>query len=182
MTQHLPIWYLGNIDPVKCDELIKQFDAQANNKASMGIEGDKIDDGYRDTSLVFLPFDHPFGIEMTEHAMIANNACKWDYEINMREAVQFARYGVNQHYNWHVDIFPLSGKETDRKVTVVVLLNDPSEFEGGEFQIRLYSEYAAPLSKGSMIAFPSTLEHRVTPVTKGVRYSATVWTAGPRFK
>jgi PKHD-type hydroxylase len=48
--------------------------------------------------------------------------------------------------------------------------------------MRLYSEYTAPLVKGSMIAFPSILEHRVTPVLSGVRYSATMWFNGPRFK
>jgi PKHD-type hydroxylase len=62
------------------------------------------------------------------------------------------------------------------------LLNDPAEFTGGEFQIRLYSEYTAPLVKGSVIAFPSFLEHRVVPVTSGVRKSATMWLRGPRFR
>ena len=71
---------------------------------------------------------------------------------------------------------------TDRKITVICLMNDPSEFEGGELQIRLYGDFTPELKKGSLIAFPSVLEHRVTPVTKGVRYSATMWLSGPRFR
>jgi PKHD-type hydroxylase len=63
---------------------------------------------------------------------------------------------------------------------VVCLLNDG--FEGGEFEVRLYNDYKAPLVKGTMIAFPSILEHRVLPVLSGLRYSATMWFSGPRFR
>jgi PKHD-type hydroxylase len=108
--------------------------------------------------------------------------CGWQYDVDGREAIQFAQYGPDQHYGWHVDVFPLAGKATDRKITTVCLLNDPSEFEGGQFQVRLYQEYSAPLEKGSVIAFPSILEHRVTPVLSGLRYTATIWFHGPRFR
>ena len=65
---------------------------------------------------------------------------------------------------------------------MVCLLNDPTEFEGGAFVMRLYSEYFPDLVKGSNIAIPSILEHQVIPVTSGIRKSATIWTYGPRFK
>jgi PKHD-type hydroxylase len=61
-------------------------------------------------------------------------------------------------------------------------MNDPSEFEGGLLQLRMYQEFTPELKMGSIIAFPSFLEHGVTPVTKGVRYTATMWLSGPRFK
>jgi predicted 2-oxoglutarate/Fe(II)-dependent dioxygenase YbiX len=38
------------------------------------------------------------------------------------------------------------------------------------------------MSHGTIIAFPPILEHRVIPVTSGVRYSATMWFNGPRFR
>ena len=61
-------------------------------------------------------------------------------------------------------------------------MNDPSAFEGGQFQIRFVQEYTVPLQKGMIIAFPSFLEHRVIPITSGVRYSATMWINGPKFR
>jgi len=179
---HLPIWYMGELPTVMCDKMIEEFASGETKQAAMGIEGESVDSTYRNTSVVFTSFDHWVASVMEAHALAANVECKWNYEINQREAVQLASYGVDQHYGWHVDIFPLAGNPADRKVTVVCLLNDPSEFEGGELQLRLYQEYTAPLKKGSLIAFPSIIEHRVTPVTKGTRYSATLWTAGPRFK
>jgi PKHD-type hydroxylase len=150
--------------------------------ATMGKTGETQDKVNRDTAVVFAPFDHWLSTHFSELANIANETCEWKYFVTQREAIQFATYGVGQHYNWHTDTFTLSGKEYDRKITVVCLLNDPTEFEGGEFELRLYNEYKAPLKKGSVIAFPSILEHRVTPVTKGVRYSATMWLSGPRFR
>ena len=35
---------------------------------------------------------------------------------------------------------------------------------------------------GSVIVFPSFMEHQVTPVTKGTRYSLVAWFVGPPFK
>lgn len=179
---HLPIWYLGKLPVEVCDQARQELMALPMQEAAMGIDGDVKIESQRNTSVVFAPFDFWLGKDMERHAAQANKECGWDYDIPSREAIQFAQYGVNQHYDWHVDVFPLSGQSTDRKISVVCLLNDPSEFEGGDFQIRLYSQYTAPLEKGSIIAFPSILEHRVTPVTSGVRYSATMWFHGPRFK
>lgn len=179
---HLPIWYLGETSHEKCDRMIAEMAQLPTNDATMGIDGEEIAHQHRNTAVRFTNFDHWFSEEMEVHSATANILCYWDYEITGREAIQLAEYGPEQHYNWHVDNFPLAGKPTDRKITVVCLLNDPSEFEGGTFQMRLYSEYDVPLVKGSMVAFPSILEHRVTPVLSGKRFSATMWLNGPRFK
>ena len=40
----------------------------------------------------------------------------------------------------------------------------------------------APSSKGGITAFPSFMWHRVTPVTKGTRFSLVVWNLGYPFK
>ena len=37
-------------------------------------------------------------------------------------------------------------------------------------------------TKGTIINFPSFVWHRVTPVTKGTRYSLVVWHNGPKLK
>ena len=37
-------------------------------------------------------------------------------------------------------------------------------------------------SKGTAIVFPSFIWHRVTPVTKGIRYSVVAWFLGPPLR
>lgn len=179
---HLPIWFLSELPVETCDALRAEFEALPSKDASMGIAGDLFSHGHRNTNVSFVPKGHWFETALSQVSMIGNRECKWDYEITGNEAIQFAKYGVGQHYQWHTDTFTLAGGPTDRKLTAVCLLNDPSEFQGGEFQVRLYSDFIAPLKKGSIIAFPSILEHRVTPVLSGVRYSATMWLNGPRFR
>jgi PKHD-type hydroxylase len=64
-----------------------------------------------------------------------------------------------------------------------MLLNDG--FEGGELQLqhpRKSEIETIPLVKGSIVAFPSYVLHRVTPIISGRRRSATLWLNGPRFR
>ena len=66
-----------------------------------------------------------------------------------------------------------------RKLAYSVILND--DFEGGNLQL----EAGPPNMRnriinmqsqiGTMIFFPSTMWHRVTPIVKGVRKTLVVW-------
>jgi PKHD-type hydroxylase len=177
---HLPLWYLGQLDGDTCNQVIAELSGIEVRDATMGVDGGELNKTSRNTNVRFGGADYWLTDRFEQLAMEANKVCKWDYHITGRENVQLAEYGPEQHYAWHTDTFTLAGTPTERKISVVCLLND--EFEGGEFQVRLYSDYTAPLQKGTIIAFPSILEHRVIPVTSGIRYSATVWFNGPRFR
>ena len=72
-----------------------------------------------------------------------------------------------------------------RKLSMSVILNN--DFEGGDFEFASYSKEKCeitpiPASTGSIIVFPSSMEHRVTPVTSGIRYSLVCWFLGPPFR
>lgn len=177
---HLPIWYLGKLDSDSCNQVIAEMSGIEVRDATMGVDGAEKDTNTRNTNVRFGDSNYWLGKDFESIANQANQTCGWDYHITGRENMQFAEYGPEQHYAWHTDTFTLAGTPTERKITVVCLLND--EFEGGQFQVRLYNDYTAPLEKGTIIAFPSILEHRVIPVTSGVRYSATMWFNGPRFR
>ena len=182
MKQHLPLWYLGQLDPAICDLASAQFKTIATKDAVMGNTDTVTNHGFRNTSVCFADQNHWFGHLMNQHGLLANKECGWNYDITSHEAVQYGEYGVGQHYDWHTDTFMLAPGNYERKVSVVCLMNDPTEFEGGELLVRLYEDYQAPLQKGTMIAFPSIVYHKVTEVTSGLRYSAVMWLGGPRFK
>lgn len=86
------------------------------------------------------------------------------------------------HYEWHTD----SGLETaniPRKLSMAILLSDPSEFEGGELQVLKGKEpFSLEQKKGRAWFFPSWMLHRVTPVTRGLRRSLVLWVGGPAFR
>lgn len=179
---HKPIWYVKQIPPQFCDMAIADFSQFPAQDANMGKSGENKNHEQRNTTIRFVPSGHWFSYLMHGVAREANLNCRWMFDIDSNEDVQFAEYGPNQHYNWHVDTFPLAEGGIDRKISVVCLLTDPSEFEGGDLEIKLYSEFKAPLTKGMVIAFPSFLQHRVTPVISGLRRTAVVWMTGPRFR
>ncbi|TMV52564.1 2OG-Fe(II) oxygenase, partial [Thioclava sp. BHET1] len=86
------------------------------------------------------------------------------------------------HFGWHSDIGAgvVAGK---RKLTMVVQLSDPSEYEGGRLETRADLDVReAPRDQGSATLFPSFVLHRVTPVTRGARHSLTIWAHGPAFR
>jgi PKHD-type hydroxylase len=177
---HLPLWYTAELDSDTCNQIVAELSGIEVRDATMGVDGTEKNLLSRNTNVRFGGDNYWLGDKLEQFAHEANKVCKWEYHVTGRENVQFAEYGPEQHYAWHTDTFTLAGTPTERKITVVCLLND--EFEGGEFQVRLYNDYTAPLKKGTMIAFPAILEHRVIPVTSGVRYSATMWFNGPRFR
>jgi PKHD-type hydroxylase len=182
MSTHKPLWYLKELPEDFCDLAIKDFSIIQPADARMGQFAETENHQQRNTTVRFVDNGHWLPYIMHGIAREANQVCGWGYDITSFENLQFAEYGIDQHYDWHIDFFPLSEKELDRKVSVVCLMSDPAEFEGGDFEVRLYGTYKVPLKKGSVVAFPSILEHRVTPVTSGVRYSSTIWMNGPKFK
>lgn len=177
---HLPIWFMGQLDLELCDKVVAELAVAEAKDATLGVDGAATDLLTRKTKVRFADDGYWLENVFAQQVAKANKECGWEYHLTGSERVQFAEYGQDNHYAWHTDTFTLSGKPVDRKITVVCLLND--EFEGGEFEVRLYNDYKAGLQKGTIIAFPSILEHRVLPVVSGTRYSATMWFNGPRFR
>lgn len=95
------------------------------------------------------------------------------------------RYSVGGHYIFHHDI-DWKKPTTQRKLSVVVQLTDPEEYEGGELEFEEvnHDEKTKQLirQKGTVIVFPSYMRHRVTPVTKGERKSLVTWIEGPAWR
>lgn len=177
---HLPIWYMGQLAEEMCDRVVAELEVRETAEAAIGQEGKERNFETRKTKVHFAEAGYWLEGIFERFALEANKTCKWDYHVTGAERVQFAEYSPGHHYTWHTDTFTLCGKPEDRKITVVCLLNDG--FEGGDFEVRLYGDYNAQLKKGAMIAFPAILEHRVTPIITGTRYSATMWFNGPRFR
>lgn len=97
------------------------------------------------------------------------------------EMIQFTEYNQpGDNYKQHIDKTFMS---TIRKLSIVVQLTDPSEYDG--CNLELYSSYTPEImtrSQGSVIAFPSYALHQVTPIIKGTRHSLVAWIGGPNFK
>ena len=70
-----------------------------------------------------------------------------------------------------------------RQLSISIQLTDENNYEGGNLEL-LQSDKADKMEKtqGKLIMFPSFVQHRVTPVTKGERNSLVIWVTGNNFK
>ena len=118
------------------------------------------------------------------------NAEFFKYKLEYFQAIQFARYQDGGHYDWHQDASPQDLADEGRKLSLTFSLTDDTEYDGGLLQFyngdKPYEDKDHDIEKdiksvGTVIVFDSRDWHRVTPVTKGTRYSIVCWTVGPNF-
>jgi len=107
------------------------------------------------------------------------NDSVFNYEISSISCLQLANYTADElgKYDWHMDC----GEGPIRKLSLVIQLNDPEEYEGGEFSfMKNKNEQTVEKKKGLVVTFPSFVLHRVAPVTSGQRQSLVCWINGTR--
>ncbi|MGP1717235.1 MAG: Fe2+-dependent dioxygenase [Methylophilus sp.] len=85
--------------------------------------------------------------------------------------------GGTNHYGFHVDnamrSMPDGSARVRADVSATLFLNEPDEYDGGELVIQdVFGEQRVKLKAGSMVIYPSTSVHAVTPVTRGERLAS----------
>jgi len=140
------------------------------------------------------------------------NRTNYKYNITSydEDKLWYHEYHPSQQYKWHTDasnhtqyantqtdssttpspnnhLIPLT--EHDRKLSFSLQLSDPNTYQGGDLQFlrppalnQPAKLITAPKTKGTIIIFPPSLQHRVTPVSKGIRKSIVGWAIGPRWQ
>ena len=149
-----------------------------------GLKGD-VNTQIRVSKTAWLDNSEPHQWIYEKMAFLARSINSDFYRFNLYGFVEDMQYTIytgdeESHYTWHID----AGKNTDcaRKLSLVLQLSDPEEYEGGDLEILNGPEpLTVDKEKGMLAAFPSYVLHRVTPVTKGIRRSLVVWVAGPDF-
>lgn len=195
MINNFEYWLFESvIDSSTCERIIKLF-----KKPKLGKIGkdDRLDKKKRQSDVCF--DNTPWLYEIiTPFINAANEQASWNADIVWNEHVQLTRYTKNQHYDWHIDALEepygtntfkeYTGKI--RKLSLVMNLTDHKKYEGGDFYFAFHGPdkdrrpTKVPESKkqGSILVFPSFVWHKVSPVTKGTRYSLVNWSLGPPWK
>jgi PKHD-type hydroxylase len=92
----------------------------------------------------------------------------------------FNRYMGGQSFGTHVDnaIRQVSGTanriRTD--ISATLFFAGPEEYDGGELVVQdTYGAHSVKLRPGSLVLYPATSLHHVTPVTRGARLCSFFW-------
>jgi len=172
--------------PKQCQMIIDAGRRQPPQQAKVGMgrpEGG-LDTKKRTTTISWIPFK-----EMPEMYNDLNNFIQktnlnhfgFD-DVRITEQAQFTEYPEGGFYDWHMDTdVNMTHEPPVRKISMTLLLNHESQFEGGDLELMTPGK-KAELKQGHAICFASFLNHRVAPVTRGVRQSLVIWFGGTPFK
>jgi hypothetical protein len=94
---------------------------------------------------------------------------------------QYLEYRPGEgHFERHND-YSHDQADSPRKLTVIIQLSEPKDYDGGRLQIHGMETEDLPVERGTTLLFPAFLYHSVSPVTRGVRRALVCWIAGPRL-
>ena len=121
--------------------------------------------------------------EKLNEVMYMTNKRHFGFEnMELNENAQYTEYPEGGFYNWHMDLDTNMFKEPPvRKISMSLILSADNEFEGGGLEIQKPGNIISP-KQGHAVFFASFINHRVVPVTRGVRKSLVVWFGGEPFK
>jgi PKHD-type hydroxylase len=173
------------LDAASCARAItlaKQFPATEGRVGSSDIESSKI---RRSQIWTFEPGTATdFIFAPLRLALKHINDQGYRFDVNgFGPGCQIARYSEKDrgHYDWHIDLG--TGKFSQRKISLSVQLSASEAYEGGDLEFHLSGlDRQKMRQQGALVAFPSFHEHRVTPVTRGERFSLVAWIHGPPYR
>ena len=174
--------------PQQCQDIINAGNHEKSEDAKVGHKGGKEgkhDTKKRITTISWIPFKVlPDMYTIIERSMLQVNGNHFGYEgMRLTEPAQFTEYPKGGFYDWHMDAEVNCRFEPPvRKISMTILLSDPSEFSGGDLEFMTEGNKPPQLLQGQAIFFCSLIRHRVAKVKKGVRRSLVQWFGGPPFK
>ena len=190
--QQMSLYYLANnilsdndfksIEKYTTDNLEELVPARVEDDGKLHV-----DDDYRRTNIMFFKDSQalPDVYRSVVNAALSINDRHYKYNISYIEPLQYSVYESDNQgfYDIHCDtIFCRNSNGFSRKISFSILLNDPSEFKGGDLLFHTSNEpFKVNLQKNDMVMFPSFVPHSVTPVTNGVRKTLVGWICGPNF-
>lgn len=183
----------GVIPPAVCDAVVEAFDEEELYDATVQLSDRPVEvlSATRKTRHTFVEPGHWTGSLVSHFAHLANQL--WKFDVTGLGTLSILRYEESGRFDWHVDALsydtadygPL-GTGLERKLSVTVNLSSPIAYRGGdlEFMNATGQRLAQPQlrEQGSVVVFPSTVGHQVTPVTEGVRYALVGWMVGPPLR
>lgn len=163
---------------------LQQLARNAKSSAAVGAGEGQLNSQIRRSQVSWLEISENNRWVFDKLANVAStlNAQYFRFDLTgFGEPLQLTHYDQSEHgmYGWHQDY----NAKISRKLSMVLQLSDPSEYEGGNLQMMTNG---APENvrkqRGLVVAFPSYVLHQVTPITQGNRQSLVAWISGPAFK
>lgn len=186
-SNHTSYSYWDNAFTEEQLSYLQKICKENTHKAQVGIGADGgVDPGIRRSDVSWLSNtpEHSWVFETLGWVVSKLNAQFYRYDLTgFGEQIQLTNYYGDDKgtYGWHVDH---GGQGPCRKLSLILQLSDPSEYEGGHLEVMSHSNRVDRINKrrGLITVFPSWMLHQVTPVTSGLRQTMVLWVTGPAFR
>ena len=172
--------------PEQCQKIIDCGRRQKPQQAQVGMNKPEggVDTKKRVTTISWIPFEEmkPMYNDLNNFIQTANENHFGFGDIQITENAQFTEYPEGGFYEWHMDCdVNMAHEPPVRKISMTLLLSPENQFEGGDLELMAKGK-KAKLKQGHAIIFASFLNHKVNPVTRGVRQSLVCWFGGKPFR
>jgi PKHD-type hydroxylase len=170
--------YAGALSPDECRNVIAMGEAlpRTDGRVELG------EAAYRVSHIAWIePSAQTHWLFHKLGVLFSQAAKHYGFELTgFIDALQFTKYGPEQHFDWHMDLGP--GATSARKLSMTIQLSANDDYTGGELEFVNAPAMHEARAMGAATFFPSYLAHRVTPVATGVRRSLVAWACGPTFR
>lgn len=172
------------------NKIIEYCDTFQTEEGVTGFDGDP-NHAVRKSNLswIYRDFENDWIFSRIEFVVNKLNTKFFGFDIYRLNSLQYTLYDQEgSHYNWHWDMYdsnPLDSNDSmaQRKVSAVLQLSSPEEYEGGDLEISPGgTTKVIEKRKGHMSVFPSFVLHRVTPIESGKRRTLVAWFTGPDWR
>jgi len=172
--------------PDQCNKIIDAGRRQPPQQAQVGMNRPEggVNTKTRTTTISWIPFKEmqPMYKDINKFIQKANKNHFGFGDIQITEQAQFTEYPEGGFYDWHMDTdVNMQHEPPVRKISMTLLLSPENQFEGGDLELMTPGK-KANMKQGHAILFASFLNHRVAPITRGVRQSLVMWFGGEPFK
>ena len=153
-----------------CKEIIDLSSTLKKEQGKMGDVGKEVGDNdkkSRQSTISWIDFNkmQPMYDDLIYLIQKINRNHFGFSNLQITEPAQVSEYSKGQFYDWHTDsAVDMDIEPPVRKLSMTLLLNDSSKFEGGNLEIA--GKKMSHMKQGHAAIFASFLQHRVTPVTK----------------
>lgn len=196
-------WHFqATLSDKECNDIIKIGKEKLNNEGKKATVLDGELEEYRKSNVCW--FNDQWLYDMLwPYLNVANKNAGWNFDFDVSEDIQFTSYDKGGFYNWHVDggsdhnsVYNKDDTPFEnyygkiRKLSMSVNLSDKNDYDGGDLLFKVFDDKHEESivkceeanTRGTIIIFPSFVRHKVTPITRGEKYSLVMWTLGKPFK
>ena len=185
-------YWMGAVSPQQCDAIIQSAIKLPKESPTLGYDSGIKNEDVRRSYVRWVyeensELNYTFDI-MWKYLRVINK--DWfNFNVTHLPPMQFTEYDADYkgEYKRHQDVFWINPSNRHRKVSMVLQLTDPKEYQGGDLNIESmiqnpsHGDRLAMRQRGTIIAFTSYLWHALEPVTVGRRHSLVAWFEGPKF-